>query len=375
MGHNGEEDGTEVSEKPQSPKNMSAEDENHSTPTMKQISEADPSEVSGTPPPIQPSKLEEAHSISNESPVSKADVSAPQTPKHPSVAEEKLDGSTEAPVSKVGDTEASETSQSPGHPSTVEENQDHQDSKHSGPSDEAESNQLRESAGDLPDGSASSSPTKINQSGDTETGESIHTGKEDTSDGNASQSQPAESTLASSDDITEAEDKIAQENDAPKEHSIPQESSDTVDKATHLEVKLHDDNINTEKSEEESNKMEAGEASVAVQEENVMEQPEDLTSKSITVEHDSNSQNESVVNSTDIPAGLGGVGPSNDFTKEEKIPVSVRSTDSQTLDSVVSVAEIEKLRREMKMMEAALQGAAKQSQVSFRAQILGLQFN
>ncbi|KXG22522.1 hypothetical protein SORBI_3009G229600 [Sorghum bicolor] len=367
MGHNGEEDGTEVSEKPQSPKNLSAEEENHSTPTKKQISEVDPSEVSGTTSPKQPSKSEESHSISNESPVSMADVSEqsmiPQTPTHPSVAEEKIDVSTEAPALKVGDAEAPETSQSPGHPSTVEKNQDHEDSKHSGPSDESEPNQLRESAGDLPDGSASSSsPTKIDKSSDTETGESIHTGKEDTSDGNASQSQPAESTLASPDNITEADDKIAQEYDAPKELSSPQENSDTVDRVTHLEVKLHDGNINTEKSEDERNKMEAGEASVVVQEDNVMEQPEDLTSKSITAVHDSHLQNESVVSSTDVPAGLGGVGPASDFTKEEKIPESVRSTDSQILGSVVSVAELEKLRREMKMMEAALQGAARQSQ-------------
>lgn len=369
MGHNGEEDGTEVSEKPHSPKNLSAEEENHSAPTKKQISEVDPSEVSGTTSPKQPSKSEEAHSISNESPVSKADVSeqsmTPQTPTHPSVAEEKIDGSTEAPASKVGDAEAPETSQSPGHPSTVEENQDHQDSKHSGPSDEAEPNQLRESAGDLPDGSASSSPIKIDKSGDTETGESIHTGKEDTSDGNTSQPQPAESMLVSSDNITEAEDEIAQEYDAPKELSTPLENSDTVDRVTHLEVKLHDGDINTEKSEEESNKMEAGEASVVVLEDNVMEKPEDLTSKSITAVHDSHLQNESVVSSTDVPAGLGGAGPASDFTREEKIPESVRSTDSQILDSVVSVAELEKLRREMKMMEAALQGAARQSQVSF----------
>ncbi|PWZ19031.1 Golgin candidate 5 [Zea mays] len=361
MGHNGEEDGTEVSEKPQFPKDLSAEEENHSTPTKKQTSEVDHSEVSGTTFPEQPSKSEEAHSISNESPVSKADVSEqsmpPQTPAHPSVAEEKLDGCTEAPASKVGDDEASETSQSPGHPSTVEENQDHQYSKHSCPSDEAEPNQLRESAGDLPDGSAFSSPIKIDKSGDTETGESIDTGKEDTSDGNASQSQPAESMLASSDNITEVEDKIAQEYDVPKELSSQLENCDTVDKVTRLEVKLHDGNIDTKKSEEESNKMEAGEASVVVQEDNVI--PEDLMSKSITAAHDSHSQNESVVSLTDVPAGLGGVGPADNFTEEEKI---ARITDSQIVDSVVSVGELEKLRREMKMMEAALQGAARQSQ-------------
>ncbi|AQK88393.1 Golgin candidate 5 [Zea mays] len=363
MGHNGEEDGTEVSEKPQFPKDLSVEEENHSTPTKKQTSEVDHSEVSVTTFPEQPSKSEEAHSISNESPVSKADVSeqsiTPQTPAHPSVAEEKLDGCTEALASKVGDDEASETSQSPGHPSTVEENQDHQYSKHSCPSDEAEPNQLRESAGDLPDGSAFSSPIKIDKSGDTETGESIDTGKEDTSDGNASQSQPAESMLASSDNITEVEDKIAQEYNVPKELSSPQENCDTVDKVTRLEVKLHDGNIDTKKSEEESNKMEAGEVSVVVQEDNVMEQPEDLMSKSITAAHDSHSQNESVVSLTDVPAGLGGVGPADNFTEEEKI---ARITDFQIVDSVVSVGELEKLRREMKMMEAALQGAARQSQ-------------
>ncbi|AQK88395.1 Golgin candidate 5 [Zea mays] len=90
-----------------------------------------------------------------------------------------------------------------------------------------------------------------------------------------------------------------------------------------------------------------------------MEQPEDLMSKSITAAHDSHSQNESVVSLTDVPAGLGGVGPADNFTEEEKI---ARITDFQIVDSVVSVGELEKLRREMKMMEAALQGAARQSQ-------------
>ncbi|RCV16576.1 hypothetical protein SEVIR_3G151800v4 [Setaria viridis] len=378
MGQNGEEDGTDVSEKPQSPKNSSPEEENHSTSTKQRTSEVDASEVSGTiKSPKQPSKLEEAHSsISTESPVSEQSMT-PQTSTHPSAAEEKLDGSAESPISKEEDFEASETSQSLSHPSPPEEthsgsiedissvmneNQDNQDRKHSGPSDEALPNQLGESAGDVPDGTASSSPTKIDQSGDTETGESIHTGQEDASDGSPSQSQPAESTLASSDDIIEAEDKIAQKSDAPKEMSSPQDGSNKVDKTTNLEVKVRDGSINTEKNKEESNKIVAGTASVVGQEENVSEQPVDFKSKSIIAEHDSHSQNESVVNSTDMPAGLVEDSPANDFKKEEKIQESVGSTNSPTPEFAGSVAELEKLRREMKMMEAALQGAARQSQ-------------
>jgi len=250
MGHNGEEDSTEVSKKPQSPKNSPAEEENHSTPMKQQRSEVDASEVSGTTKsPMQPSKAEEAHNISTESHVSKADVSeqsmTPQTPTHPSAVEENFDGSIKSPVSKGDDS-----SQSPTHPSTAEEthsvsienissvmneNQDHQDSKHSGPSDEAQPNQLGESVGNIPDGGASS-PTKIDQSGDTKTGESILIKKEETSDGNALQSQP-ESVLASSDGIIEAGDKIDHQPDAPIEISSPQDSTDTVDKAAHVEVK------------------------------------------------------------------------------------------------------------------------------------------
>ncbi|WVZ99577.1 hypothetical protein U9M48_044848 [Paspalum notatum var. saurae] len=379
MGQNGEEDSTEVSEKPQSPKKLSAEEDNDSIPSKQRTSEVDSSEVSGTTEsPKQPSKEEGAHN-STESPVFKADVSVtPETPTHPSAVEENLDGSTESPGSKGSDPVASETSQSSAHPSTSEEihndsmenislvmkeDQDHQDSKQSVPSDEALPNQVGESLGDIPDGSKSSSPTKMDESGDTETGESFHAGKEDISDGNASQSQPSEPMRTSLDDITKAEDKIAQESDAPNEIGRPHESSDMVDKATHHEVRVDDDNINTEKNEEDGNKTEAGVSPVVLQEDNVLEHPEDLRSKSIIAEHDSNSQNESVVNSTDIPAGLGEVGfPANDFRKEEKIQESVRSTNSQTLDSVGSVAELEKLRREMKMMEAALQGAARQSQ-------------
>ncbi|CAN6359184.1 unnamed protein product [Urochloa humidicola] len=358
MGQNGEEDGTELSEKPQSPKDSSAEEENQSTPTKQQPSEVEASEVSETTKsPEQPLKLEEAHSsISTESPPSEQSP-APRTPTHPSEAEEKLDGSTESPASKRVDSEASETLQSPLHPSPAEEthsggsienigsvmneNQDHQDRKHSGSSDEALPNQLGESAGDIPDVEASSSPTKIDQSDDTETGESIHTGEEDASDGNVLQSQPAESVLASSDAIVEAEDKIAQESDAPKEMSSPQDSSNKVE------------------NEEESNNTEAGAASIAGQEENVPEQAEDFRSKYMISERDS----QLVVDSTDIPAGLVEVGsPVNDFKKEEKIQESVGITNSPTPEFVGSVAELEKLRHEMKMMEAALQGAARQSQ-------------
>ena len=111
------------------------------------------------------------------------------------VAEEKFDSSTETPASKVGDAESSEVSQSTGHPSTVEDIQVHQVSKHPGPSDEVEPNQLRGSVGDLPEGSASSATTKIHQSGDTETGKSIHTRMEDTFDRNILQAQLAESAL------------------------------------------------------------------------------------------------------------------------------------------------------------------------------------
>ncbi|KAG2617580.1 golgin candidate 5-like [Panicum virgatum] len=382
MGHNGEEDSTEVSKKPQSPKNSPAEEENHSTPMKQQRSEVDASEVSGTTKsPMQPSKAEEAPNIFTESPVSKADVSeqsmTPQTPTHPSAVEEIFDDPIKPPVSKGDDSEASESSQSPTHPSTAEEtpsgsienissvmneNLDHQDSKHSGPSDEAQPNQLGESGGDIPDGGASS-PTKIDQPGDTKTGESIHIGKEETSDGNALQSQPAESVLASSDGMIEAEDKIDQQSDASKEISSPQDSADTVDKATHVEVKVHDENTNTEKNEVESNKTEAGAASVNEQEDIVPEQPEEFRSKSIIAEHDSHLQNESVVNLTDAPAEPVEVGsPANDFRKEEKTQQSVRSTNSLILESAGSVVELEKLRREMKMMDAALQGAARQSQ-------------
>jgi hypothetical protein len=383
MGHNGEEDSTEVSKKPQSPKNQPAEEENHSTPTKQQTSKVDASEVSGTTKsPKQPSKAEEGHNMSTESPVSKADVSeqsmTSQTLTHPSAVEENFDGSIKSPVSKGDDSEASETSQSPTHFSTAEEthsgsienissvmneSQDHQDSKHSGPSDEAQPNQLGESVDDIPDGGVSSSPTKIDQLGDTETGESIHIGKEETSDGNALQSQPAESVLASSDGILEAEDKIDQQSDAPIEISSPQDSTDTIDKATHVEVKVHDENTNTEKNEEESNKTEAGAASVNEQEDIVPEHPEEFRSKSIIQEHDSHLQNESLVNSTDVPAEPVEVSsPANDFRKEEKAQQSVRSTNSSTLESAGSVVELEKLRREMKMMDAALQGAARQSQ-------------
>jgi cold shock CspA family protein len=103
---------------------------------------------------------------------------------------------------KHGDEDASKST---GHPSKVEDSQVHQVSKHPGPNDEAEPNQLRGSFGDLPEGSASSATTKIHQSGDNETGESIHTRMEDTSDRNILQAQLAESAL----EPTEPEESLA----------------------------------------------------------------------------------------------------------------------------------------------------------------------
>ncbi|KAL6848950.1 hypothetical protein ACP4OV_021533 [Aristida adscensionis] len=381
MGQNGEEgSNTEVSEKPQSPKHSAAAaEENHSTPTKQLTSAVDASEVSGTPQsPKQPSKSEETHSISPDPPGSIADVSeqstTPKTPIHPSAAEEKCDDSSESPTSKVDSSEASETSQSATHLSTAAENngdsiqtissirkesQDQQDIKHSGPNDEVLPNQTAGSGGDIPDDRASSSPTKIDQSGEIETSESTHVGNEETGGGTVLQSQPSESALASSGNVVATDDKIVQESDVQKEISSPEDSND----ATHIEVKVHDDSTHTDENKEEINKAEAGAASVVGQEEDVTEPHDDLRSKSIMVEHDSNSQNESVVTPADIPAAPVEVGShANDFRKEEKIQESVRSTNSSSLESVGSFAELEKLRREMKMMEAALQGAARQSQ-------------
>uniref|UniRef100_A0A0A9CRI6 GC5 n=1 Tax=Arundo donax TaxID=35708 RepID=A0A0A9CRI6_ARUDO len=384
MGQNGEEDGTDVSEKPQSPKHSSsAAEDNHGTP-MKPSSEVDASEVSETAQsPKQPSKLEETHRISTGSSVSKVDGSEQpmtlQAPTHPSAAEEKGDGSTESPTPKGDVSEVSEPSQSPTHPSTSkenhsgsietisstrEENQDQQVSEHSGPNDESLPSQLGEFGGDTPDdGRASSSPTKLDQSSDMETAGSICAGKEDTADGNASQSQPADSMLGNSDDANEVEGTIVQESDVQKEISTPQDSSDTVDRLTHIEVTARDDNNNTADNEDESNQTEAGVAPVIGQEDNAREHLEDLGSKSTISGHDSNLQSELSVTSADMPAGPVEVAsPAKSLRKEEKMEESIKSTSSLTLESVGSVIELEKLRCEIKMMEAALQGAARQSQ-------------
>ncbi|KAL5202841.1 hypothetical protein ABZP36_013793 [Zizania latifolia] len=378
MGHNGEEDSAEVSEKQQSPKNTSTAEQNQSTSTERPISKADASEELGSSQsPKQPSEQEETPSGSTESPVSKAEVSEqPATPKTTPLpaAEEKHSGSAQSPTYNGDTSEVSETPQSSPHPSITEENcgstetnittekknLDHQDTKYYGANDEALQSQLGESERDIPDGRKPSSPTELDRSGNTEAAEYLHAGREDSDDGSVMQSQPADSILTSSDDVNE-DMTIVQGPDVLNEISSLQENIDTVDEASHVEVKVCDEKPNASKNEEGTNQTEAQAAPVVEREDNTMVHLEDLSSKSIIVNNDSNLQNESMPASTHVLVGLAEAGSYlNDSNKEENIQGSV--TTRNHLESVGSVIELEKLRREMKMMEAALQGAARQSQ-------------
>ncbi|KAM0880958.1 hypothetical protein ACQ4PT_033237 [Festuca glaucescens] len=381
MGHNGEESSTEVSEKQQLPQHSPAVEENHKVTTKPATSEADASEVPPviTQAPKEPSELEENVSSSTAPPVSMADVSdqsiRPQSPTRSSAAEENHDGSTESPTSKRDTSEVSETQQSPTRPSIVEEtfvgsietsnsiekeSQDHQDTENSDLNDEALPSQPDASIRDIR-GDRTSSPNKLDQSSDIGTEESIHAGKEDTDDGKSSRLQPADSMVASSDDVNEAEVKIVQELDIQKEIISPQENSDIVDKASHGEVKVHDGETNTAENGEENDQTEEHAVSVVENEDTTMIQLENVSSKSIIVDNDPDLQNELVPASAHVPVGPLEVGSrANDLRKEEKIQDSVTTMNS--LESVGSVVELEKLKRDMKMMDAALQGAARQSQ-------------
>uniref|UniRef100_A0A0E0A2P8 TATA element modulatory factor 1 TATA binding domain-containing protein n=1 Tax=Oryza glumipatula TaxID=40148 RepID=A0A0E0A2P8_9ORYZ len=322
MGNNGEEDSAEASEKQQPPKSTTAE-QSQSASTEAPTSKVDASEESESTQSPKPSEQGETLISSTEPPVSKAEVSeqlaTPKTPKSLSATEEKPSHSTESPTYK-GDSEAP---QSPTDPSTAEENsgstetgntietgnQDHQETKYSGPNDEAPQSQIGESDRGIPDGTKPSSPTELDQSGNTGTTEYLHAGTENIDDKNAIQSQPLDSILASSDDVNEAV-KIVKGADDRNEISSSHENTDTVDQASHVEVIEHDEHTNAAENDEEANRTEAQVATVVEREENTM----------------------------------GSV------------------TTSNHLESVGAVAELEKLRREMKMMEAALQGAARQSQ-------------
>ncbi|KAM0921923.1 hypothetical protein ACQ4PT_006523 [Festuca glaucescens] len=380
MGHNGEESSTEVSEKQQSPQHSPAVEENQRVTTEPPTSEADASEVPvTTQAPKEPSELEENVSGSTEPPVSKAAVSdqsvRPQSPTCSSAAEENHDGSTESPTSKRDTSEVSETQQSPTPPSIAEEtfggsietsnliekeSQGHQDTENSDPIDEALPSQPDASIRDIP-GDRTSSPNKLDQSSDMRTEKSIHAGEEDTDDGKSSRLQPADFMVASSDDVNGAEVKIVQDLDIQKEIISPQENSDIVDKASHGEVKVHGGETNTAENGEENDQTEAHAVSVVENEDTAMTQLENLSSKSIIVDNDPDLQNELVPTSAHVPVGPLEVGShANDLRKEEKIQDSVTTMNS--LESVGSVVELEKLKRDMKMMEAALQGAARQSQ-------------
>ncbi|XP_047094768.1 golgin candidate 5 [Lolium rigidum] len=381
MGQNGEESSTEVSEKQQLPQHSPAVEVNHKVTTKPATSEADASEVPPviTQAPKEPSELEENVSSSMAPPVSMADVSdqsvRPQSPTRSSAAEENHDGSTESPTSKRDTSEVSETQQSPTRPSIAEEtlvgsietsnsiekgSQGHQDTENSDLNDEALPSQPDASIRDIR-GDRTSSPSKLDQSSDIGTEESIHAGKEDTDDGKSSRLQPADSMVASSDDVNEAEVKIVQELDIQKEIISPQENSDIVDKASHGEVKVHDGETNTAENGEENDQTEAHAVSVVENEDTTMTQLENVRSKSIIVENDPDLQNELVPASAQVPVGPLEVGSrANDLRKEEKIQESVTTMNS--LESVGSVVELEKLKRDMKMMDAALQGAARQSQ-------------
>ncbi|KAG8069356.1 hypothetical protein GUJ93_ZPchr0005g15201 [Zizania palustris] len=382
MGHNGEEDSAEVSEKQQSPKNTSTAEQNQSVSTERPISKADASEEPGsTQSPKQPSEQEETPSGSTESPVSKAEVSEqPSTPKIPTplpAAEEKHNGSAQSPTYKGNTSEVSETPPSSPHPSTTEENcgstetniptekkkLDPQDTIYYGANDETLQSQLGESERDIHDSRKPSSPTELDRSGNTEAEEYLHAGREDSDDGNVMQSQSADSILTSSDDVNE-DMTIVQGPDVLNEISSPQENIDTVDEASHVEVKVCDEKPNASENEEGTNQTGAQATPVVEREDNIMVHLEDLSSKSIIVNNDSNLQNELMPASTDVLVGLAEAGSYlNDSNKEENIQSSV--TTRNHLESVDSVIELEKLRHEMKMMEAALQGAARQSQVSF----------
>ncbi|KAK1698865.1 hypothetical protein QYE76_015562 [Lolium multiflorum] len=381
MGQNGEESSTEVSEKQQLPQHSTAVEENHKVTTKPATSEADASEVPPviTQAPKEPSELEENVSSSTVPPVSMADVSdqsvRPQSPTRSSAAEENHDGSTESPTSKRDTSEVSETQKSPTRPSIVEEtlvgsietsnsiekeSQGHQDTENSDLNDEALPSQPDASIRDIR-GDITSSPNKLDQSSDMRTEESIHAGEENTDDGKPSLLQPADSMVSSSDDVNEAEVKIGQELDIQKEIISPQENSDIIEKASHGEVKVHDGETNTAKNGEGNDQTEAHAVSVVGNEDTTMTQLENVSSKSIIVDNDPDMQNELLPASAHVPVGPLEVGShANDLRKEEKIQDSVTAINS--LESVGSVVELEKLKRDMKMMEAALQGAARQSQ-------------
>ncbi|VAH22741.1 unnamed protein product [Triticum turgidum subsp. durum] len=380
MGHNGEESSTEVSEKQLSPKHSPALEENHRVTTEPPTSDADASEVPvTTQSPKQPSELQENVSSSAESHVSKADGSeqsvAPQSPTRSSAAEDKHDGSTEVPASEGGTSEVSETAQSSTYPSVAEETysgsvetsnlveketQGHQDTEYSDTNEEALLSQPGGSVRDIPDDSMSS-PNKLDQSSVMGTEESVDAGNEVTDDGNTSRSQSADSMVASSDDVNETKVNIVQEGDVQKETISPPESSDIADKASHGEVKVHDGETNTAQNGEENDQTEAHAVSAVENEDNATAKLENVSSKSIIVDNDSDLQNELVPAVAYNPVGPVEVDShANDSRKEEKIQDSVTTTNS--LESVGSVVELEKLKRDMKMMEAALQGAARQSQ-------------
>jgi hypothetical protein len=383
MGQSGEESSIEASEKQQSPQQLPAVEENDRVATEPPTSEAEASEVPvTTQAPKQPSELEENVSRSTEPPVSMADVSdqsvRPQSPTSSSAAGEKHDGSTESPTSKGATPEVSEMTQSPTRPpiaeetfggstetsnSTEKENQGHEDPEYTNPNHEALPSQPDESAMDI-SGGRTSSANKLDQSSDMGMDESIHAGKKDTDDGDTSQVQPADSMIASSDDVNEAKVKIVQGFDIQKEVISPKENSDIVDKAGHGEVKLHDAETNAAENGEENDQTESHAVSVVENEDTTTIQLENVSSKSIAVDNDPDLQNELVLGSAYAPIGPIEVGShANDLKKEEKIQDSVTTMNS--LESLGSVVELEKLKRDMKMMEAALQGAARQSQVSF----------
>ncbi|XP_044983391.1 golgin candidate 5-like [Hordeum vulgare subsp. vulgare] len=380
MGHNGEESSMEVSEKQLSPKHSPALEENHRVATKPPTSEADASEVPVTThSPKQPSELQENVGSSAESHVSKAGGSeqsvTPHSPTHSSAAEEKHDGSTEAPASEGGTSEVSKTAESSTYPSVAEEThggsvetsnlveketQGHQDSEYSDPNDEALPSQPSESVRDIPD-DRTSSPNILDQSTVMRTEESVDAGNEVTNDGNTSRSQSADSIVASSDDVNETKVNIVQEVDVQKEIISPPESSDIADKASHGEVKVHDGETNTTENGEENDQTEAHAVSAVENEDNATAKLENISSKSIIVDNDPDLQNEFVPAAAYTPVGPVEVDShANDSRKEDKNQDSFTTTNS--LESVGSVVEVEKLKRDMKMMEAALQGAARQSQ-------------
>ncbi|XP_072970759.1 golgin candidate 5 [Typha angustifolia] len=183
-------------------------------------------------------------------------------------------------------------------------------------------------------------------------------GKEDAEVGTNSHSDPADSEPMVADDIEGTQRSVLHVPDGSRDLQVSHEELETRDDQGG--IKSSADNADVDNGQI-GHEIQFTETSIAPKDDYAIEHPEDYVLKVVSLENDSASFAGSVSNSANVSSELVEVG-SQEKDSEIEEERSPESMPKDLPDPVYPLLEVEKIKKEMKMMEAALQGAARQSQ-------------